>query len=163
MDGIFLLMGSNIGNRFEHLKDAASLLVKKGIVATNRSGIYETKPWGREDQNWFLNIVLEVETSLLPKRLLQEILSVETELGRRRKEKWGARIIDIDILYYHNQIIETEHLTIPHPHIPDRKFTLIPLVEMCPLKRHPISKKTQVRLLAECADPLDCILSEYNF
>ncbi|MBC6400539.1 MAG: 2-amino-4-hydroxy-6-hydroxymethyldihydropteridine diphosphokinase [Ekhidna sp.] len=161
MNGIFLLAGSNIGDRLKHLRDAGALLIKKEITIIDESSIYETAPWGKEDQNWFLNMVLQIETSLAPDKLLQKICYVEAELGRIRKEKWGSRIIDIDILYYHDQIIKSEHLIIPHPGIADRKFTLVPLVEMRPLELHPISKKTQTDLLAECADSLDCILTDY--
>jgi len=155
-------MGSNIGNRPEHLRNAATALRKKEIAIIDASDIYETAPWGKENQNWFLNVVLQIETSLIPGKLLQEVLCVETELGRTREEKWGSRIIDIDILYYHDQIIESGELSVPHPSIPERRFTLVPLVEMCPQEKHPLLHKTQKALLEECADPLDCKLTDYK-
>ncbi len=161
MNGIYLLMGSNIGNRLAYLKQAAELLSDKNLMIVEESSIYETEPWGPKNQDWFLNVVLEISTSMDADQLLQACLGVEQELGRVRKEKWGERSIDIDILYYHNQIIESTKLQIPHPGISERRFTLLPLVEMCPLETHPILDKTQMELLAECNDPLDCRLTDY--
>jgi 2-amino-4-hydroxy-6-hydroxymethyldihydropteridine diphosphokinase len=162
MNGIYLLLGSNMGNRMEYLREAEKLLIQNRIQVIDESSIYETEPWGNADQSWFLNIVLQVNTSLLAEELLEKLLSIELELGRIRKEKWGERSIDIDILYFNDETIETETLTIPHPGIPNRKFTLIPLVEMCPLETHPISKHNQMELLAVCTDELDCRLSDYK-
>lgn len=162
MNGIFLLMGSNVGNRLNSLREAENLLIGKGIQILDESSIYETEPWGKKDQQWFLNIVLQVETSLTPNQLLECLLAVEESLGRIRKEKWGERIIDIDILYYHDIVIDLKELTIPHIGIPDRKFTLVPLVEMYPLGLHPILKKTQTEMLAECTDALDCRITDYK-
>jgi 2-amino-4-hydroxy-6-hydroxymethyldihydropteridine diphosphokinase len=162
MNGIYLLLGSNMGNRMEYLREAEKLLIKNHIQVIDESSIYETEPWGNADQPWFLNIVLQVNTSLLAEELLEKLLAIELELGRIRKEKWGERSIDIDILYLNEEIIETETLTIPHPGIPDRRFTLIPLVEMCPLETHPLTKQNQMELLAACTDELDCRLTDYK-
>lgn len=162
MNGIYILLGSNMGNRLEYLKAAEELLIQHGIQVIDESSIYETAPWGKGNQDWFLNVVLQIETSQSPSELLKTILGVEQSLGRIRKEKWGERFIDIDILYYHNEVIHTEQLSIPHPGIPDRRFTLIPLVEMCPLEEHPITDQTQMELLAECSDELDCKLTDYK-
>ena len=162
MNGIFLLLGSNVGNRLNNLRAAENHLIKKGIQVLDESSIYETAPWGKEDQAWFLNIILQVETSGSPAALLQHVLLVEQNLGRIRKEKWGERIIDVDILYYHSVKMHTEELIIPHPGIPKRRFTLLPLVEMHPLERHPITGKTQTEMLAECTDPLDCRITDYQ-
>ena len=162
MNGIYLLMGSNLGNRMAYLREAARLLSKAGIQIIDESSIYETEPWGPQDQGWFLNVILEISTALEPQLLLDTILSVEKQLGRERKKKWGERCIDIDILYYQDQVVNTDALNIPHPGIPDRRFTLIPLVEMTPLAVHPTLKKNQMELLAACSDPLDCKLTDYK-
>jgi len=161
MNGIYLLLGSNIGNRLEYLREAASQL-EGHLQIIDESSIYETEPWGPKNQDWFLNVILEVYTLKSPQELLEIILEIERNLGRVRKEKWGARSIDIDILYYHSQVIDTQKLTIPHPGIPSRRFTLIPLVEMLPLSIHPILGKNQVEILAECNDPLECKLTDYK-
>lgn len=162
MNGIYLLLGSNMGNRLEYLREAEQQLIAQGVQVIDESSIYETEPWGKENQEWFLNVVLQVETSKEPLDLLETILEIERSLGRIRKEKWGERCIDIDILYYHDVKQETENLTIPHKGIPDRRFTLVPLVEMCPLEVHPTVSKTQMQLLADCTDELDCKLTDYK-
>ena len=162
MNGIYLLLGSNLGNRLEYLKEAAHLLARQKVKIIDESSIYETEPWGPKDQDWFLNVILEVTTLKDPETLLETILSIEKQLGRTRKEKWGERCIDIDILYYSNQIHSSEKLSIPHPGIPERRFTLVPLVEMAPLEIHPTLNKIHIELLAECSDPLDCKLTDYK-
>ena len=162
MNGIYILLGSNMGNRLEYLREAEQLLIANGIQIIDESSVYETQPWGKEDQNWFLNVLIQIETSLVPQDLLKTLLEAEQTLGRIRKEKWGERCIDIDILYYHDLILEDERLSVPHPGIPDRRFTLIPLAEMCPLETHPKTGKTHVRMLADCADELDCRLTDYK-
>ncbi|MEM6736942.1 MAG: 2-amino-4-hydroxy-6-hydroxymethyldihydropteridine diphosphokinase [Bacteroidota bacterium] len=162
MNGIYLLMGSNVGNRLIYLKKAASLIIEKGIKIIEESNIYETEPWGPKNQDWFLNIALEVATSKNPEKLLTTVLDVEEKLGRIRKEKWGERSIDIDILYYNDEIKNTESLVIPHPAIQKRRFTLVPLVEICPFEIHPTLNKTQMELLAECSDPLDCRQTDHK-
>lgn len=162
MNGIYLLLGSNIGNRLAYLKEAATLLSKENIIIIEESSIYETEPWGPKDQDWFLNVILEISTSYEPKELLEVVLKIESELGRVRKEKWGERCIDIDILYFKDEVVDDTNLSIPHLGIPNRKFTLMPLAEMCPLEKHPTLDKTQMELLAECTDPLDCILTDYK-
>lgn len=162
MNGIYLLLGSNMGNQMEYLKEAEKLLIKNGIKVIDESSIYETEPWGKPDQPWFLNIVLQIQTSLTPAALLNKLLEIEIELGRIRKEKWGERSIDIDILYFNDDIIKTESLTVPHPGIAERRFTLIPLVEMCAFEIHPITQQNQMEMLAECVDELDCRLTDYK-
>ena len=162
MNGIYLLMGSNMGNRLEYLREAASLLSKMNIKIIDKSSIYETEPWGPKNQDWFLNIILEVTTSKEPVELLNSILDIEKKIGRIRKEKWGERSIDIDILYYKEELMNSERLTVPHSGIPDRRFTLVPLVEIAPLGIHPAFHKNHLELLAECTDPLDCRLTDYK-
>ncbi|MEM7296901.1 MAG: 2-amino-4-hydroxy-6-hydroxymethyldihydropteridine diphosphokinase [Bacteroidota bacterium] len=162
MNGIYLLLGSNMGNKLEYLREAETQLISRGIQVIDESSIYETEPWGKKDQSWFLNIVLQIETQQAPEELLESILEIEKSLGRIRVEKWGERCIDIDILYYHDQQLHTDNLQIPHLGIPDRRFTLIPLAEMHPLEIHPSLNKSQMELLAECTDPLDCRLTDYK-
>lgn len=162
MNGIYLLLGSNMGNRLEYLREAEQQLIGAGIYIIDESSIYETAPWGRSEQAWFLNVILQVETSKTPEELLKSILMIETQIGRIRAEKWGERSIDIDILYYHNESIESSELQVPHPGIPDRRFTLIPLVELCPLGVHPVLTKNHMQLLADCTDMLDCKLTDYK-
>lgn len=162
MNGIYLLLGTNIGNRLEHLRNASRFLEKNHIFTLEESSIYETAAWGIQDQAPFLNLVLEVETSFDPKKLLQKVLEIETKMGRERKEKWGERLIDIDILYYNEQIVNEEQLKIPHPGIPMRRFTLIPLKEVNPFGTHPVLKKNHLELLAECEDQLACIETDFK-
>ena len=150
MNGIFLLLGSNIGDKQANLKKACRLLTDNGIEILKSSSIYETAPWGIENQDWFLNIGLKVKTDMDPEELLKSCLSVEEEMGRKRIQKWGSRIIDIDILYYHHQVINEPELKIPHPGIPDRRFTLVLLDELAPNEKHPILEINQHILLENC-------------
>lgn len=151
----YLLLGSNLGDRKLMLKNAAVVISQKIGVIESYSSIYETLAWGIEDQPAFLNQVIKVETSLHPQKLLTTINGIEKELGRVRHQKWGERLIDIDILYYNEDIIETENLVIPHPEIINRRFTLIPLAEIAPNYIHPIIKKNQSALLEICPDKLE--------
>ncbi len=151
-----------MGNRLEYLREAEYQLIKKGIQVIDESSIYETEPWGKKDQGWFLNVLLQIETSLTANELLSEVLKVEKQIGRIRAEKWGERCIDIDILYYNDLIFESKELIIPHMGIPSRRFALVPLVELCPLEIHPMDQKNQMELLANCTDTLTCKLTDYK-
>lgn len=162
MNGIYLLLGTNLGNRVENLKYATQLLSEKDILILEESSVYETAPWGIEDQPWFLNVVLMIETPADPINLLRTCLEVEKLMGRERKERWGERSIDIDILFYHDEIIQESDLVLPHPEIANRKFTLIPLTELNSTDVHPVLKRTNAELLASCEDQLDCRLTEYK-
>jgi 2-amino-4-hydroxy-6-hydroxymethyldihydropteridine diphosphokinase len=113
-----------------------------------------------EDQPIFLNQVIAVETKLSAQRVLQDILKIELVLGRIRGQRWGSRVIDIDILYYNNDIIHSEDLQVPHPYIQERNFTLIPLAEIAADYIHPIFKKTNKELLDESKDPLKVNISK---
>lgn len=154
-NGVYILSGSNIGNRAAKLAEALEKIEKQagGVIA--QSQLYETAAWGLEEQPAFLNQVLEIRTALAPEALLECLLSIEKQMGRERKQKWSERLIDLDILYYRDQIVETPALRIPHPYIPERRFTLVPLCELVPLLRHPVLGKNQLQLLEECADPLE--------
>jgi 2-amino-4-hydroxy-6-hydroxymethyldihydropteridine diphosphokinase len=152
--GIFLLLGSNLGNRFENIQKAVSEIEGSIGVIVTRSKIYRTAAWGKTDQPDFFNQVIEISTGLQPHDLLSALLQIEKKLGRQRKEQWGARIIDIDILFFNQQKIESSVLSIPHPAIESRRFTLVPLNEIAPSFKHPTSAKTMSELLEECKDPL---------
>ena len=151
----FLLLGSNLGNREEILTKAILEIEEKIGAISLKSSIYETLAWGIEDQPAFLNQVITSNTEIKPQQLLTIINNIEKDLGRVRHEKWGERLIDIDILYYDNLVIDAKNLSIPHPEIANRKFTLIPLVELAPELVHPILKITQKEMLHSCKDELE--------
>lgn len=151
----FLLLGGNLGNRLATLAQAREVLGNKAGTVLAQSPIYETAAWGVTDQPAFLNQVIKIETALSPLALLFCINQIEAALGRQRHERWHARTIDIDILYYADQVIESQRLTVPHPQLHKRKFTLIPLATIAPDDIHPILQKTNQVLLSDCADDLE--------
>jgi 2-amino-4-hydroxy-6-hydroxymethyldihydropteridine diphosphokinase len=150
--GIFLLLGSNQGQAEENLLKARQLLTERVGNIIRASSVYFTAAWGNTDQPDFFNQVLEISTKFPPEMLLEHVLEIEKDLGRVRKEKWGPRIIDIDILLYHDRIINTPSLSIPHPGIADRRFTLVPLDEIASELIHPVLHKSTRKLLEECKD-----------
>jgi len=152
----YLLLGSNLGNREDYLKSALVLIAQNVGHITAKSSIYETAAWGKTDQPGFLNMAVEVLTSLPPLTVLHEVLNIEQVLGRTRAEKWGARSIDIDVILYANEIVDIKNeLQIPHPEMHHRKFVLIPLHEIAPNLLHPVFKKTISLLLTDLNDPLE--------
>ncbi|MBS1783438.1 MAG: 2-amino-4-hydroxy-6-hydroxymethyldihydropteridine diphosphokinase [Bacteroidetes bacterium] len=154
MNQVFLLLGSNEGDRIDWLKRAIKRLCQF-VVIDKQSSVYETAAWGLESQSDFLNMVIEIKTQLSATELLIEIQKLETELERQRTIVWGPRTLDIDILFYNNDIIQSPHLVIPHPYIQDRRFTLEPLSEIAPNLKHPILKETVQQLLNHCNDRLE--------
>ena len=122
------------------------------VTLLESSPVYETEPVGKDDQPWFLNSVALIETSLRPLSLLDFLLGMEKAMGRQRKDKWGPRNVDLDILLYNDLIIDSDRLTIPHPQMHKRRFVLLPLVRMNPDLLHPLLKKTVEELLVECED-----------
>jgi 2-amino-4-hydroxy-6-hydroxymethyldihydropteridine diphosphokinase len=154
MPDTFLLLGSNQGNREHFLNEASVQLSNRVGRITRKSSIYETAAWGLEDQAAFLNQVLKVSTILSPENILTQIHKIEKELGRERIIKWGSRVIDIDILYYDDLVVQSPGLVIPHPHLQERRFTLMPLAEIAPTYVHPVFRKTNQALLEECPDNL---------
>jgi 2-amino-4-hydroxy-6-hydroxymethyldihydropteridine diphosphokinase len=154
---IFLLLGSNVGKSYDNLRTAIQCIQTDAGVIIKQSSIYQTKAWGKIDQPDFLNQVIQIETNLSPEELLVSVLEIEKKMGRVRNEKWGPRIIDIDILFYNQVIISLPQLTIPHPEIAARRFTLSPLAELSPEFLHPLLNKTISELLSDCADPLPVV------
>ena len=156
MPEVYLILGSNIGDRKKYLEQAISMINEAIGKIQSKSSLYETAPWGFDDKNNFLNLVIKVETSLQPENLLKEILQIEKIIGRiRTKEKYSSRVIDIDILFYDKKIIHSENLVIPHPLMHERKFVLIPLAEIAGQFIHPVFNKTIQTLLNECKDELN--------
>jgi 2-amino-4-hydroxy-6-hydroxymethyldihydropteridine diphosphokinase len=149
---VFLLLGANLGEREVMLAKAAQLISEQIAPITVQSHLYETAPWGVIDQPAFLNQVLEVKTVLLPEEVLSKTLEIEKRLGRERRMRWGARVIDIDMLYFTDVILETEALHLPHPRLHQRRFTLVPLAEIAPDFVHPVLQKTNQELLDACTD-----------
>lgn len=151
---IFLLLGTNQGDKNANLLNALSA-IEAGIgKIKKRSGVYQTAAWGKQDQEVFYNLAIEIKTICSPQELLQKLLAIEEQLGRVRAEKWGPRLIDIDILLFANRIIQEERLVIPHPRMQDRKFALIPLCEIAPDFIHPQYHVSIKTLLNQCKDPL---------
>ena len=151
---IFILLGSNLGDRQEHLDRARLEISRHAGEIVTASSVYKTAAWGNTHQPDFYNQVIEVHSSLDPAKLISETQLIEQKMGRTRNEKWGARIIDIDILFYGNSVLSGESLTIPHPEIANRRFTLLPLAEIAPDFIHPILKKSVREMLSDCKDNL---------
>ena len=127
----YIALGTNLGRKRDNIARAIQLIAAlPGVKIIKSSSLYETEPWGKTDQEKFLNQVIAVETSLQPAELLRELQNIEIKMGRQRKEKWGPRIIDLDILLYGNEVMDDPHLTIPHPHLRQRLFVLVPLAEI---------------------------------
>lgn len=154
MNEVYLLTGGNMGNRLQYLEQAAASIEKNIGAITRRSAVYETAAWGLENQDAFLNQVLEIRTHLDPGSVLAEILGIEENMGRKREQKYGPRIIDIDILFFNDEVIDRPGLKLPHPQMQFRRFVLEPLSQLIPSRIHPLLKKTVKELLDECQDPL---------
>jgi 2-amino-4-hydroxy-6-hydroxymethyldihydropteridine diphosphokinase len=150
----FLLLGSNEGDRIRLLTEARERIEILAGAILRTSSIYQTAAWGRTEQAPFLNQVIEIQTEVDPLDLLDRLQKIEVALGRKRKEKWGPRSIDIDILFYGDLVMSTPTLSIPHPGIPDRRFTLVPLTEIAAALIHPSIKKNMLELLDNCDDRL---------
>ena len=155
MGKVYLLLGGNLGDRKMLIANAEDELRKQIGDIVLKSSLYETKAWGREQQPNFLNKALGINTKLNAFEILKIIQNIEVKLGRKRVEHWGSRTMDIDILFYENEIIDTEDLKIPHPLINMRKFVLSPLLEIIPDFIHPGLKKSVKELYLICEDKLE--------
>lgn len=151
---IFLLLGSNQGSAINNLREASEKIEQVAGKILIRSSMYKTAAWGISEQPDFYNQVLQIESAEPPEQLLQKLLKIEKEMGRITVKKWGPRIIDIDILFYGQEIWNSPSLQIPHPGIAQRKFTLTPLSEIAANLQHPVSRKKICDLLEECTDTL---------
>lgn len=152
---LYILLGGNLGDKSRIFSEARDKLNKRLGKITAQSSVYETEPWGFESSDLFWNQVLEILTSLSPEEVLHQTQQTEIELGRIRKSNpYDSRIIDIDILFYGDQLISQHNLIIPHPKIQERKFTLIPLCEISPDLVHPVFRKSIRKLIEECTDQL---------
>jgi 2-amino-4-hydroxy-6-hydroxymethyldihydropteridine diphosphokinase len=154
MNHVYLLLGSNIGDREQHLRNASEFIQSEIGDILKSSSIYQTAAWGKEDQDDFMNQVLYCASPLEAMEVLQKALNIERQMGRQRIIKNEPRIIDIDILFFNNDIIQRETLIVPHPLIYARRFVLTPLQELSPDYVHPISGQTIAQMLKQCADPL---------
>jgi 2-amino-4-hydroxy-6-hydroxymethyldihydropteridine diphosphokinase len=154
MNNVYLLIGGNMGNRLQNLHQAVQWLQQACGPVQQVSSVYETAAWGKTDQPAFLNQAVQLHTTLSPQQLIKSILGIEEKMGRRRMEKNGPRIIDIDIIFYNQEVIDEPELTIPHPQLQNRRFALAPLQEIAANVIHPVLKKTVTELLEACTDTL---------
>lgn len=153
MESLYLLLGGNLGDKKLIFDESCKLLENTLGKIVSKSSVYETEPWGFETEDIFWNQVIVIKCNLDPFKILHFTQHCEIELGRIRNSKqYSSRVIDIDILFYGEQIISTENLQIPHPLIAERKFTLVPLCELNPEFNHPVLRKSLSDLLNECTD-----------
>jgi 2-amino-4-hydroxy-6-hydroxymethyldihydropteridine diphosphokinase len=160
MNKAYLLIGGNLGDRMAYLTQSKFFIENQCGKIITQSSYYETEAWGMKEQPSFLNQVILIETSFLADELLTHLLSIEKHLGRERSIPLGPRTIDIDILYFNDEQVDSAQLTIPHPRMTERNFVLIPLNEIAPQFLHPVFLKTTQDLLIECKDP--CVVYKKN-
>jgi 2-amino-4-hydroxy-6-hydroxymethyldihydropteridine diphosphokinase len=154
MNDVYLLLGSNLGDRSLFMQKAIQLIEDEIAPVVMSSSVYETQSWGKTDAPDYLNQVIMLQTEQSAQTILQKILAIEITLGRRREEKWGSRTIDIDILFYGQAIINEPGLQIPHPELHKRRFTLEPLSEIAPNFKHPGCNETVIQLKNSLQDNL---------
>ncbi|MFN8299586.1 MAG: 2-amino-4-hydroxy-6-hydroxymethyldihydropteridine diphosphokinase [Chitinophagales bacterium] len=152
MHKVYLLTGSNEGNRQGNLARAMELIAQQCGAITAQSAIYETEAWGMKEQAGFLNQALCLHTQLAPVELLKQLKSIEKQVGRVETVKWGPRVIDIDILLFDNEVVNLPELIIPHPYMQERRFTLTPLADIAAYALHPVFNKSIAQLLSDCTD-----------
>jgi 2-amino-4-hydroxy-6-hydroxymethyldihydropteridine diphosphokinase len=157
----YLLIGGNEGDRAAQLAVARENIALAAGSLLQSSSIYETVPWGKSGQPDFFNQALKLQTPMDALSLMKTLLGIEEKMGRQRLEKYGSRIIDIDILFFNDAIIREPGLTVPHPEIPNRRFVLAPMNEIAPTYRHPVLGRSVQQLLDACADPLNIKKTNY--
>ncbi|MCG8317882.1 MAG: 2-amino-4-hydroxy-6-hydroxymethyldihydropteridine diphosphokinase [Cytophagales bacterium] len=157
MDGIYLLLGTNLGNKPLNLQRGKTGVEELMGAIIKQSSVYRTAAWGIENQHSFLNQVVKIKSELSPEQILEKIFMIEKSMGRVRQGKWSERIIDIDLLYYYDRIIDTHQLQVPHRELQNRNFTLVPLVEIAANEIHPVFHKTQKELHKLCKDRLEVV------
>ncbi len=155
MNSAYLLTGGNVGDRSENLVAAAAHITRVCGPVVKSSTVYETAPWGNSSQPAFLNQVLLVKTALPARKLLNALLGIEEMMGRKREEKYGPRLIDIDLLFFNSDIIRLPHLHVPHPEMIKRRFVMQPLAEIAPEFIHPVLQLPVKTLLQQSEDKLD--------
>ena len=155
MNKAYLLIGGNVGNREENFAIAREYIERYCGRVIRSSSLYETAAWGKTDQASFLNEVLQIETELSVENLIKQVLDIEKLMGRERKEKYGPRVIDVDILLFNDEQYDLPFLKVPHPEMQNRRFALTPLAEIAGDLRHPVLKKSIGQLLKECPDKLE--------
>ena len=146
---VYISLGTNLDNRTANLKQAISLLPPQMTVKA-KSKVYETPPWGYTEQDPFLNQVVKATTYLEPEKLLKHIKRLEVAMGRKATFRYGPRLIDIDILFYDDEILETPSLSIPHPNLHERGFVLLPMMDIAPDHVHPVKKKSIREMIGFC-------------
>lgn len=149
MNRVYIAFGSNIGDRYAAIEDAFKLIAKNHMKIIKKSEIYETEPYGYKDQPPFINGAFIAETELNCHEVLERLLKIEAEIGRVRLIRWGPRIIDLDIIFFNDEIFDEEDLKVPHPDMQNRDFVLVPLKDICPDYVHPVLKKSIVQMLDE--------------
>lgn len=154
MNGIYLITGSNQGDRLATLRSAQEHLAQQVGKVIKTSSVYETAPWGKTDQASFLNQVIYLESNLDAMTVLRKCLAIERFHGRIRKKQWEARTLDIDILFYNQEVIIEKGLIVPHPHLHERRFVLEPLFELAPDWVHPVLNLSISQLVQLCEDHL---------
>lgn len=155
MNTAYLLIGGNVGNRAANLQTALRRIAETCGTITSTSSLYETAAWGNTNQPSFYNQAVVVTSPLSPEGLMDQLLDIELEMGRIRTQKYGPRTIDLDILMIDGLVLNTEKLTIPHPQMQNRRFALLPLIEVAPTLIHPLFDQSIEVLLQNCPDTLD--------